>query len=154
MFTPANGDEARKYIRYSTGRDANDKAIELDEQGRLKVDEHRQIKVDHVALANVVLKYINVIPGIPHLSRKIMNLRIVNPGMSNMATALALGIREHEIPLWEQEGLYRVKQFISRISMQDATDKFNTERLIEAEIKNMNKDNANPMMTGPQEETT
>lgn len=144
MFKTA--DEARKYIEQTTKAPVKDSPIELTKRGEIKVDKHTKNTINHTDLANAMIKYIAITPGINPLSRKIMTSKIINPGMTNLTFALKFGMREEEVRLYEVEGKMRVMGFLNRISSQDAINKFNTERTIQNEVKNLNIIKNNPLM--------
>lgn len=136
---------AEQYIQYATKQDVKHKEITLDEHGRINVDRHKSIKVDHVALATQFIKMANVVPGISALSRRIITTRLINPGISTTGIGISLGMRDAEVLKHERDGLNRIKQFLSRISTEDAVAKANRDNLVNEAVKNLNlqgKDNS------------
>lgn len=137
--------EARKYIEKHEGR----KMVEFDRPA-LKVDQRKSTKVSHVEMANTLLKYINIVPGISTVGRKVMSMKIVNPGINMDQVAIALGLRVHECIAYERDAMERVKNYMRSLSVQEGINKFNTERLVENEVKNLNRatKGSNPIFTG------
>ena len=117
------------------------------EANPLKLTSTRKEHISHIDTANALIKIINVTPGIHAISRKVMSMRIINPGISVLAVALELGIRELDVVKYEKQGKERVKAFIDRSSLQEHTNKFNVERSIENELKNLNKTKQNPLLS-------
>lgn len=137
--------EAEKYIQYTTKQAVKQRDIKVDEHGRICVDSHKSIKVDHVALAEQFIKFANVIPGISQLSRKIITTRIINPGISTSGIGLSLGMRDVEVLKYERDGISRIKQFIGSTSFLEASEKANRDGLVTNAVKNLNlqgKDNS------------
>ena len=145
MSDSKSAKSAEQYIQYATKQDVKHKDITLDEHGRINVDRHKSIKIDHVALATQFIKMANVVPGVSALSRKIINTRLINPGISTTGIGLSLGLRDAEVLKYERDGLSRIKEFLSRISMEDAVAKANRDNLVNEAVKNLNlqgKDNS------------
>ena len=145
MSDSKSAKSAEQYIQYATKQDVKHKDITLDEHGRINVDRHKSIKIDHVALATQFIKMANVVPGVSALSRKIINTRLINPGISTTGIGLSLGLRDAEVLKYERDGLSRIKEFLSRISMEDAVAKANRDNLVNEAFKNLNlqgKDNS------------
>lgn len=103
----------------------------------LKVN-YAKKNIDHVNLANTLLKFINTTPGIHPMSRKIINKKICAPGITDMQVALTYGLRVNEVRAFELDGINRVEQELRKTSLQDGINKFNVERAIQTEIKNQN----------------
>lgn len=129
--------QAEDYIRYTTKKDVQQKNIGVDEHGRIRVDRHKTTTINHVALANNFVKLASIVPMSP-ISRKIIQLKLVNPGISMTGVSLQTGLLAGEIKAYEKDGINRISDFIRRTSLQEATDKFNTDRIIENEVKNLN----------------
>lgn len=137
--------KSEEYIRYTTKQEVKQRDIKVDEHGRICVDKHKSIKVDHVALANNFIKLANVVPGISTIARKIITTRLLNPGISTMGIGLSIGIRDDEVLRYERDGINRIKEFIGRTSFQEANEKANRDGLMDEAVKNLNlqgKDNS------------
>lgn len=130
--------KAEDYIRYATKQDVKQKDIKLDDQGRICVDRHKSIKVDHVALATQFIKMANITPGIHQLSRKIISTRIMNPGISTAGIGLSMGMRDVEVLKYERDGLNRIKEYIRLTSLEEAAEKYNRDIIVEDAVKNLN----------------
>lgn len=136
--------DASKYIQYTTKKNASEQELKIDEQGRICVDKYKKTTINHVALANNFVKLANVVP-MPPLSRKIIQLRLVNPGITITGICLQTGLLATEVKLYEQEGINRMTSYLRKTSLQEATDKFNTDSAVEYAVKNLNmqgKDNS------------
>lgn len=129
--------QAEDYIRYTTKQDVKQKEIRVDEQGRICVDKHKTTTINHAALANDFVKLASMVP-MSRISRKIIQLKLVNPGISMTGVSLQTGLLAHEITKYEKEGLNRITDFIRRTSLQEAKDKFNSDSTIEDAVKNLN----------------
>lgn len=129
---------AEDFIRYSTKQEVKQRDIKLDEQGRICVDKHKSIQINHPALANQFIKLANIVPGVLPLSRKIISTRLLNPGISTSGIGLSLGLLDSEVNKYEREGLERIKLYIHRMSLQEATDKANRDNAVDVAVKNLN----------------
>lgn len=130
--------QAEDYIRYTTKQDVKQRDIKVDDQGRICVDSHKSIRVDHVALAEQFLKFESITPGITNIGRKIIQTRIMNPGISTTAIGLSIGLRDAEVLAYEKDGINRIKDFIGRTSFQEGIDKANRDNLVTDAVKNLN----------------
>lgn len=130
--------KAVDYIQYTTKQEVKHKDLQLDEHGRIKVDSHKSIKIDHVALATQFIKLAGVVPGITTIGRKIIQTRLMNPGISTTGIGLQLGMRDSEILKYERDGLNRIKQYINEGSLQVAAEKANKDRMVTEAVKNLN----------------
>ncbi len=136
--------DASNYIQYTTKKNVSDQQLKIDDQGRICVDKYKKTTINHVAVANNFVKLANVVP-MPSLSRKIIQLRLVNPGITITGICLQTGLVAGEVKLYEQEGVNRIKAYLQKTSLQEATDKFNSESAVEYAVKNLNmqgKDNS------------
>ncbi len=129
--------QAEDYIRYTTKQDVKQREIKLDDQGRICVDKHKSTTINHVALANNFVKLASIVP-MSQISRKIIQLKLVNPGITMTGVSLQTGLLAHEIKSYEKDGLNRMSDFIRRTSLQEATNKANSDSAIEYAIKNLN----------------
>ncbi len=143
---------AEDYIRHETKQEVKQRDIKLDEHGRICVDKHKSIKVDHVALATQFIKFANVIPGVHQLSRKIITTRLMNPGISTTGIGLSIGLRDDEVLKYERDGLNRIKQFIATTSFQEASEKANRDNIVNDAVKNLNLQGKNNSLLNPQPE--
>lgn len=136
--------KAEDYIRYATKKEVKQKEIRLDEHGRICVDKHKSTVIDHKALASNFVKLASVVP-MSAISRKIIQMKLINPGISMTGVSLQMGLLAHEISAYEKEGLNRISEYIRRTSLQEASEKANTDSAIERAVKNLNlqgKDNS------------
>lgn len=130
--------KAQDYIQYATRQEVKHKDLKIDEHGRICVDSHKSIKIDHIALAEQFIKMANIVPGITTISRKIITTRIMNPGISTTALGLSVGMRDTEVLAYERDGLNRIKEFIGRTSFQEAVEKSNRDNIVTDSVKNLN----------------
>lgn len=131
--------EAKKYIKYQTG-------VDLKDEDPLKVDRYVKHHYDHVGLANLILKFIHVVPGVHPIGKRVMQMRIMNPGITEMKISLLTGLRTHEYKLYERDALFKITKYIKQMSMQEATDKFNKENSFnDYAVKNENTVKSNPL---------
>jgi hypothetical protein len=114
-------------------------ADSLVKDGKLNITSHRSRTVNHLAVANEMIKVITTTPGLPTMCRKIMCLRILNPGITDMGVALSVGLRVDVVRKYEAEGKHRVSEYMKSTDIADNIEKFNTDRIIQNELKNMNK---------------
>ena len=129
--------KAEDYIRYQTRQEVKQRDIKVDEQGRICVDKHKSTTINHVELANNFVKLASIVPMSP-MSRKIIQLRIVNPGISITGVSLQVGLLAHEIKAYEQDGINRITSFLKRTSIQESIEKANSESAVEYAVKNLN----------------
>lgn len=132
-------------IQHATKKEYKQKELKLDDSGRILVDNHKHTHLNHVGLANAIVKFANIVPGIHGLARKIISMRIVNPGISTTQIGLSFGLRDIEVLKYEREGINRIKSFLATTSLQEASNKFNVERAIMNEVKNFNMMKNNPL---------
>lgn len=137
------------YIQYTTKQEVKQRELTLDEHGRINVDKHKSIKVDHVALATQFIKLSGVVPGILPLGRQIIQTRLLNPGISTSGIGLSLGLRDSEVLKYERDGLNRIKEFIGKISFGEATEKANRDQLVTDAVKNLNLQGKNNSLLNP-----
>ncbi len=135
--------QAEDYIRYTTKQEVKQKDLKLDDQGRICVDKHKSIRIDHVALAQQIIKYVSITPGIHPLAIKIIHTRIMNPGISTTGIGLSVGLRDAEVLAYERDGLNRTKEFISRTSFEEGVEKANRDGIVDEAVKNLNLQGAN-----------
>jgi hypothetical protein len=118
-----NPKEAEEYIkRHAKGR-AVDLGIETS-NGKITVDSHKRVQVNHVKMAEVLLKFINTTPGLSMMSRKVMTLKIGQPGISIERLSILCALRKNEIEAYELEGKQIVKDFMRRSSIEDGVNSF------------------------------
>lgn len=135
--------QAEDYIRYTTKQDVKQKDL-VDENGNIKVDRRTSKTINHAALANDFIKLVSMVPMSP-ISRKIMQMKIINPGISMTGVSLQTGLLAHEIKAYENEGVNRIIEFLRKTSLEDAKEKFNSDSAVEYAVKNLNlqgKDNS------------
>ena len=90
------------------------------------------VSVQHLELANMVVKVINVLNVSP-LVKKVVSKRIMSPALygkelSHLSIALELGMREHEVRMLEKEGVEALSIHLSRVSSREFIDKFNRDK--------------------------
>lgn len=122
--------------------------IKVDDRGAMIVDRHRSIKIDHAGTANMVIKHINTTPGLSTESRLIMTMKAMNPGLKNRIIAHEMKISEYDVSMYEKEGVLRCADHIKKMRLEDSVHKFNLDGMNEQQIKNLNRDKANPLITG------
>jgi hypothetical protein len=88
-------------------------------------------------MANQFIKLAGITP-MHKLSRDIIQMKLVNPGITMTGLSLAFRMRAEDILAYEKEGLNRIAQYIKSTSIQESTNKFNRD-VKEAEAKNLNK---------------
>lgn len=150
----AKGAEA--YIKQQTGVDlSKHKSIELDEQGRIKVDKRNSVRIDHVACSNDLIKLAGIVP-MPQKSRDIINLKIVNPGINMHGISLVMKLRSDEITAYEREGLNRIKDYLGKMAsnkaLSEAVDKYNKDNSASkaVDVLNLNKQGKKNSLLTPQ----
>jgi hypothetical protein len=119
-----NPQEARKYLEHHFKKPMSEIEKDLTKDGKVSPDKRRSRTVNHMETANLFLKVITLAP-ISQLSKRIMRYKIWNPGVSKTNVSLNFGLREHEVQMYEQEGILGCKRFLERCDAQTATDKFN-----------------------------
>lgn len=107
-----------------------------------------KIEVDHVATANAIIKFIMLVP-MDRWVKKVMIMRIGDPTkqkkpMSSMAVALALGMTEDEVIEAEEYGKKVVGDFMQRVTAPEFVEKFNREKSLEAQVKEIQSKTVNP----------
>lgn len=135
---------AEDYIRYTTKQAVHQRDIKVDEQGRICVDKRVSKTINHVALANNFVKLASIVP-MGRISRKIIQMKLVNPGISYTGISLQTGLLAHEIKAYEREGINRIEAYLKRTDLQEAIDKTNRDSAVEHAVKNLNvqgKDNS------------
>lgn len=145
---------AESYIKYETGVDLDkEKKLELDEQGRIKVDKRRSTTINHVACANDLIKLAGIVP-MAKKSRDIIQLKLVNPGIQMAGVCLFMRMRKEDVINYEQEGMNRIKDYLKNIDLKknlsQAVEKFNKDSntLTAADVLNLNlQGNKNSLIT-------
>lgn len=145
MSESKKSQEASEYLLRATKGKVSG-ADSLVKDGKLNITSHRSNTINHLAVANDMIKVINTMPGLPTMCRKVMCYRILNPGITDMGVALSLSLRLDVVRKYETEGKSRVAEYLRRTDIDDNIDKFNADRIIQNELKNMNKQgNKNPL---------
>lgn len=140
-----NAKDAEKYIKQHHKSDNVDLGLNIQD-GMIQVDSRKRTTVNHVATANTIIKFINITPGLHPMSRKIMTMRIANPGIKFGTIGLACGLRDYEVRQYEKDGIHRVKNYMETYSVQDGINKFNTQATVEQAVKNEMKLKNNPLL--------
>lgn len=133
-----SANKAEDYIRYETRQEVKQREIKLDEHGRICVDKHKSTTIDHKALASNFFKLAQVVP-MSRISRKIIQLKLVNPGISITGVSLQTGLLAHEINEYEKDGINRISEYIKKTSLEEASGKANRDAAVEIAVKNLNK---------------
>lgn len=135
--------QAEDYIRYTTRQNVKQRDL-IDEYGNIKVDSRKSTTINHVELANTIIKLVGVVPMSPY-SRKVLLLKVSNPGITMTGVSLQTGLLAHEIKAYEKEGINRVSDYMRRTDIQEGIDRFNRDSTVENAVKNLNmqgKDNS------------
>lgn len=135
--------KAEDYIRYVTKKDVKQREL-VDANGKIHVDSHKSTTINHVALANDFVKLAGIVP-MSQVSRKIIQMKLVNPGISMTGISIQTGLLAHEIKQYEKDGINRISDFIRRTSIEEAKEKANSNSAVEVAVKNLNlqgKDNS------------
>lgn len=103
----------------------------------IEIKQGKRIHIDHVEMANTLVKFIASTPNLNTISKKIMIKKICNPGLTNLAIAIQFKMREHDVDLFEEEGKYVCGQWLKVCTSQEAIDRVNANRIITDEIKNL-----------------
>lgn len=122
--------------------------IKTDDQGRLIVGAHKSVKIDHAGAANILIKHINVVPNLSTESRLIMSMKVMNPGLKNRVIATEMKITEYDVHMYEQEGINKCAEHLNKMKLEESVKKFNMDNINEQQIKNLNRDKSNPLITG------
>jgi hypothetical protein len=133
----SNPIEAEKYIqRHAKGKAPNSSlGIEV-EDGKINVDSRKTIHADHMRLAESLTKFINMTPNMNPISKKIMTMKIVNPGYTSDSVAIILGLRKVEVEAYELDGKNRVKEYMCTTDFNDCIKKFEQNGVVERAVKN------------------
>ena len=104
--------------------------------------------VDHVAVANVMSKFIELCP-MDRWIKRVMLMRVGSPllrkkAMSHMQIALTIGATVDEVIEMEKHGKYLVGMFLERCNAQEAVEKFDRLGSNKAEINNIKNTLTNP----------
>lgn len=128
--------EAAEYIKCFEKNDNPDATKEIDFNN---VDKAKRVTIHHMDLLNCLAKFIAFVK-MPVQSKEIMLSKITHPGLTNMEIALQRGMRVQDVDLYEEEGKRRTVAALNSTSIQDAINKFNTERSVESAVKNIKTD--------------
>ena len=101
--------------------------------------EGKKVHIDHANLVNSLVKFVSFV-RMPDIAKNIMLFKLARPGLTNMQIALQWGMRITDVDSYEAEGKARVAQALSSTTLQDAINKFNTERHVEEAVKNIKAD--------------
>lgn len=130
-------EEAKKYIEAVTKKPFKEE-VDLDNPNVKK-----NIKVNHEGIANSFMKLVTMTKMSP-ISRKVMIMKMENPGISNMRVAITCGLMEPEVIKYEKEGIESCKKTLNKYSMQDSIDKANTDGIVEDAVRKLKLNKANP----------
>lgn len=127
--------QAEKYIKQETGATASNADIKVDDNGQIIVDKRRKIRIDHAGVASDIVKIANMVPGISPMSRKVLSIRCINPGITTLGISMATGISEIDVKMYEREGLNRIKQYLrDNLNYKDASEKAAKDNVVSKAI--------------------
>lgn len=127
--------EAEKYIQQETGHVQKAADIKVDENGQIVVDKRRKITINHAGVANDITKIANMVPGLSPMSRKVLSIRVINPGITTMGISLATGISEMDVKAYERDGLERIKGYLrDNLNYKDAAEKAAKDNVVSRAI--------------------
>lgn len=117
--------QARNYLtRHTKGQICdNDFGLQVKD-GIIKTNLQKKVRVDHVKTAEALVKFINMTPMLNKISRKIMTLKITNPGISIERISILCALRKDEIDAYEVEGVQVVRNFMRMVSIDDGVKAF------------------------------
>ena len=106
------------------------------------------VVVDHVAVANVMAKFIELVP-MDRRVKRVMLLRVGSPlmrkkAMSHMQIALMIGTTVDEVIEMENHGKLLVGAFLNRCSMNDAVKSFDSKEANRSGINDVKNILVNP----------
>lgn len=133
----ASARKAEDFIKYQTGANESSPNISVDKQGRINVDRVRKIRIDHKHVASDILKMVHIIPNMSLNSRRVMSIRVMNPGITTMGISLSTGLPELSVKQYEREGLEKIKDHLRKTKYDDVVEK------AVKDIKNEKIDNYN-----------
>lgn len=104
--------------------------------------------VDHVAVANVMSKFIELCP-MDRWIKRVMLMRVGSPllrkkAMSHMQIALVIGATVDEVIEMEKHGKYLVGMFLERCNAAEAVEKFDRLESNKKHIDEVNNSLLNP----------
>ena len=136
-----NTEEAKDFILKTL---KSDKYIDKDDESDFTVN---TFKINKVECCNAFAKLIATAPISP-ICRKIMLSKIMNPGISDQRIAIIHGVRVGDVKRYEEEGKYICGKLLERIDLQEATDKYNTDEVIQREVDKLKgKDTPKPQQS-------
>lgn len=106
------------------------------------------VVVDHIATANVLAKFIELVP-MDRWIKKVMLMRVGNPLMnkrqlSHMQIAITIGATVDEVIELERVGKIIVGKFLERCSAQEAVRKFETDLSAARNVNEVKNSMGNP----------
>lgn len=138
--------EAKKHLLHATKGKIGG-ADSLVKNGKLNINQHTSKTIDHMGVANEMVKIITKTPGLPVKCRQVMCYRILNPGITDMGIALSMAMRVDEVRKYENEGRNHVIEHMKSTDINYNIEKFNADRIIQNELMNMNKQGkSNPLL--------
>ena len=132
--------------RFKNTEDAEKFIVDLLKDDKSLSDDkekQRAITINHVPLANAFTKLIATAP-ISSICKKVMIVKIMNPGITEIRVAIILGIKTKDVKRYEQEGLHICKELLKRVDLQGATNKYNAEEQIQREVNRLKGKQSNP----------
>ena len=123
--------DAQGNIIISNQTDFNEYLAKRKNKKLYSYDKDGKLVVDHLAVANVLGKFIELCPMDPWI-RKVMILRIGSPllkqkPMSHMQIAIQIGATVKEVEEMEVHGKIIVGRFLERCSAREAVEKVNRD---------------------------
>lgn len=126
---------AEAYIKYETGQEVKRPEITVSKDGRINVDKRRSIRIDHKGVASDIVKIANMVPGLSTMSRKVLSIRCINPGITTLGISLATGINEMNVKMYEREGLDKIKYYLrNNLSYNDSVEKASKDNVVSKAI--------------------
>ncbi len=106
---------------------------------RMSFTEGNTSYMNHVEMANLMIKVINVL-NIEPVIKKVVSMRLMHPlthgcTKSYLSIALEIGTTEAEIREIEQVGMGLLQRHLSTVSAPDFMKKFNTDKMIKDLVK-------------------
>ena len=107
-----------------------------------------QVVVDHIAVVNVMAKFIELCP-MDRKTKMVMLMRVGSPllrkrAMSHMQIALMIGATMDEVIEMEKHGKYLVGMFLERCNAKEAVEKFDRLESNKTQINNVKNTLTNP----------
>ena len=135
MKIPREVAEAAEYIKRFERTDTPEALETID----INATPTKKIHIDHENLNNSLVKFVSFV-RMPKLAKEVMLYKLAHPGASNFQLAMIFGVRQMDIEMYEAEGVKRTQDALHSASLQDAINKFNSERSVESAVMNIKHD--------------